>query len=207
MVHVIDTPSVRAYNLELSTKSMCLVSGMYLLCVNGEQKLPLKWWKCVGRLWQWHRQPCWGVGRGNSRRASFNTVCCSLPWSGLLFTSLGGLKSYKPQSLWCCSQTTTEMFLSLSHVWERAEVLTILRAGSHYRSGVFSNALYHSQLHPPWHSQPLLVPCPFSLHPLHLSSVALLCLFHLPPVFLSNIQLPFKEDPGPPALLHTKNLF
>ena len=141
MVHVIDTPSVRAYNLELSTKSMCLVSGMYLLCVNGEQKLPLKWWKCVGRLWQWHRQPCWGVGRGNSRRASFNTVCCSLPWSGLLFTSLGGLKSYKPQSLWCCSQTTTEMFLSLSHVWERAEVLTILRAGSHYRRGVFSNAL------------------------------------------------------------------
>lgn len=136
MVHVIDTPSVRACNLELSTKSMCLVCGMYLLCVNGEQKLPLKWWKCVGRLWQWHRQPCWGVGRGNSRRASFNTVCCSLPWSGLLFTSLGSLKSYKPQSLWCCSQTTTEMFLSLSHVWERAEVLTIPRAGSHYTSSV-----------------------------------------------------------------------
>ena len=27
MVHVIDTPSVRAYNVELPTKSMCLVSS------------------------------------------------------------------------------------------------------------------------------------------------------------------------------------
>lgn len=114
----------------------------YLLCINGEQKLPLKWWKCVGKLWQWHKQPCWGVGRGNSLTASFNTVCCSLPWSGLLFTSLGGLKSYKPQSLWCCSQTPTrEMFLSFPHVGETAEILTSPRAGSLYRGRVLRKAL------------------------------------------------------------------
>lgn len=34
MVHVIDTPSVRAYNLELSTKSMCLVSVYFVLTVS-----------------------------------------------------------------------------------------------------------------------------------------------------------------------------
>lgn len=67
--------------------------------------------------------------------------CCSLPGSGLLFTSLGGLKSYKPQSLRCSSQTTREMFVNLSTVWERAEILTIPRAGSLYRGRMLRSAL------------------------------------------------------------------
>lgn len=139
--HVIDTSSICVDNRELSAKSMCLVSGTHLLHINGEQKLPLKWGKCVGRLWQWHRQPCWGVGRGNSLIASFNTVLLlsSLEW--VLFTFQKGLKSYKPQSLQCSSQTTRKMFVSLAHVWERAEILAISRIGLLYEGRMLRNAL------------------------------------------------------------------
>ena len=42
IIHVIDTPSIHVDNQQLSVKSMCLVSGTYLLGINGEQKLPLK---------------------------------------------------------------------------------------------------------------------------------------------------------------------
>lgn len=43
----------------------------------------------MGRLWQWHRQLCWGVGRGNSLTASFNTVLLlsSLEWVTVYISS------------------------------------------------------------------------------------------------------------------------
>lgn len=71
-----------------------------------------------------YRQPRWGCWQRNLPYSKVSTQFCRcLPWSGLLFTSLGGLKSYKPQALQCSSQTSREMFVNSSHAWERAEIL------------------------------------------------------------------------------------
>lgn len=99
--HVIDSVSIHVDNRELSAQSIYLVSGTYLFHINREQKPSSQ----VMTVCVWAG---FGRGTGNQVRELAEETplqqvsaqfCCCLPWSGLLFTSLESLKSYKPQSL------------------------------------------------------------------------------------------------------------